>query len=84
MVTLFEKPLGVVINKCLEGDNPAEDFCLDQEIKILAKLPYDQNLAFLNSIGKILVKESESYKNLFTALLEKVRKELADERTSHS
>lgn len=84
LVTLFEKPLGVVINKCLDGDNPAEDFCLDQEIKILAKLPYDQNLAFLNSNGKILVKESESYKNLFTALLKKVRKELADERTSHS
>ena len=35
LVKLFNKPFGVLLNKCLEGENPAEKFCLEKNIKIL-------------------------------------------------
>jgi MinD superfamily P-loop ATPase len=38
LVKLFDKPYGVVLNKCLEGENPAEKFCLEKGIKILGKI----------------------------------------------
>jgi MinD superfamily P-loop ATPase len=49
LVKLFDKPYGVVLNKCLEGENPAEKFCLEKGIKILGKITFDNDLGTLNS-----------------------------------
>lgn len=76
LVTLFDKPLGVVLNKCLDGENPSEAFCLEHGIDILCKIPFDNELGALNSNGKIVVRESEKYKALFVSLLEVVKKEM--------
>ena len=38
LVKLFDKPHGVVLNKCLEGHNPSEQFCKDNGIKRLISL----------------------------------------------
>jgi MinD superfamily P-loop ATPase len=45
LVRLFKKPYGVILNKCFEGFNPAEQFCLDNKIRILDKIPFDNNSA---------------------------------------
>ncbi len=42
LVKLFNRPFGVVLNKCLEEENPAEKFCLEKDIKILGRIPLDQ------------------------------------------
>jgi MinD superfamily P-loop ATPase len=69
LVKLFQKPHGVVLNKCLHGFNPAEQFCLDHKIKILGRIPFDQQLGALNSDARIASKEMKQYKDLFTDLL---------------
>lgn len=76
LVTLFEKPFGVVLNKCQEGYNPSEGFCIENKIKILGRIPFDQELGFLNSNGEIAAWTSKKYNSLFSDLLRQVQKEV--------
>ncbi|QNK39934.1 nucleotide-binding protein [Caproicibacter fermentans] len=75
LVKLFNKPFGVVLNKCLPGENPSKKFCEEKKINILAEIPYDENLGRLNSKGLVAVRESGQYYELFRNLLYKVAKE---------
>lgn len=75
LVTLFHKPFGVVLNKCLPGDNPSERFCMDHAIEILAEIPYDAELGRMNSEGRAAARESGRYRELFLKLLDRVEKE---------
>ena len=76
LVTLFKKPFGVVLNKCLDGENPAETFCIENNIKILGRILFDNELGTLNSNAGIVVNESEKYRELFSDLLQTVIKEV--------
>lgn len=82
LVRLFQKPFGVVLNKCLEEENPAEDFCLQNQITILGKIPFDLELGTMNSNGQIAVRKHPKYKDLFQNLLQTVRKEAGHETAS--
>lgn len=75
LVTLMGKPFGVVLNKIQEGDNPSEQFCVDKEIPVLGRIPFDQKLGLLNSNGAIAVREDEAYRRIFSDLLTAIRKE---------
>ncbi len=79
LVTLFKKPHGVVLNKCLEGENPSEIFCKEYSLPILAKIPFDHELGTLNSKALIAVREQEKYRKLFSSLLQKIVEEVAYE-----
>lgn len=76
LVTLFDKPNGVVLNKCLDGENPAEKFCIEKGLKILGKIPYDNELGTLNSNALISVRETKKYRDMFSSLLQTVTKEV--------
>lgn len=79
LVKLFNKPHGVVLNKCIEGTNPAEEFCIKNNIKILDKIPFDNELGMLNSNALIAAKESQKYKDSFSKLLNRIIKEVQRE-----
>lgn len=79
LVKLFEKPHGVVINKCIEEDNPAEEYCLENGIKILGRIPYDSKLGIINSNAQIAAKEDQKYYKMFSSLLKTVVKEVQNE-----
>ncbi len=80
LVKLFNKPHGVVLNKSLEGENPAEKFCIENGITILGDIPFDKELGRLNSNGLIASRESKKYRDIFSNILNKVTKEVQDER----
>ena len=84
LVELFEKPFGVVLNKSINGENPAEQFCIDRNIKILGKIPFDTELGEISSNAKIAVRESKKYRDLFSSLLNTLKREVAYETTSNS
>jgi len=84
LVKLFNKPFGVVLNKCLEDENPAEKFCLEKNIKILGRIPFDTNLGTLNSNAEIAVSKNDKYREMFSSLLNKVTKEVQHETTINS
>jgi len=81
LVRLFNKPHGVVLNKCLDGENPAEKFCTENSIPVLGRIPFDSELGNLNSDAKIAARESDSFRALFASLLETVMKEVRHETT---
>ena len=84
LIKLFKKPHGVVLNKCLEGDNPSEKFCIEKGIKILGKIPFDQELGTLNSNALISAREIEKYRDVFSTLLKTVTKEVQHETAANS
>lgn len=81
LVKLFDKPHGVLLNKCLDGENPAEEFCIKNGIKILGKIPYDKELGLLNSNAQIAVRENKDYLSMFSSILKRVTKEVQNETT---
>lgn len=83
LVRLFDKPHGVVLNKCLDGENPTEEFCMEKNIPILGRIPFDKELGSLNSDAKIAASESERFRALFYSLFESVMKEVRHETTSN-
>lgn len=84
LVSLFGKPFGVVLNKCLDGENPSEEFCKEKGIKILGRVPFEKELGELNSNAKIAARESEKYNRLFKNILETVKGEVQHERASYT
>jgi MinD superfamily P-loop ATPase len=84
LVTLLEKPFGVVLNKCLTGKNPSEELCKEKNIPILGRIPFDQDLGMINSQGKILAREHPDYEKMFSTILQKIQREVKHETASHS
>jgi MinD superfamily P-loop ATPase len=84
LVQLFNKPFGVVLNKCLEGENPAEEFCKEKVITILARIPFDNELGTLTSNAEIAVRKSNRFRDMFFSLLDTVKKEAQHEAATNS
>ncbi len=79
LVKLFNKPHGVILNKCLEGKNPSEEFCIEKGIRILGRIPFDSELGTLSSNACIAARESGKYRDMFSGLLKTVTKEVQNE-----
>lgn len=79
LVKIFNKSFGVILNKCIEGENPSEKFCIKKGINILGKIPYDNELGKLNSNGKIVAREHQKYFDLFYRIYKNIAKELKNE-----
>lgn len=84
LVKLFNKPFGAVLNKCLDGENPAEKYCLDRNIKILGRIPFDNELGTINSNALISVRLKDKYRDLFSSLLNAVMEEVRNETIVNS
>lgn len=76
LVRLFGKPHGVVLNKCLEEENPSEKYCIDQDIPILGKIPFNKEIGELNANALILAREREAYWDMFSSLLHRTIRRL--------
>lgn len=83
LVRLFNKPYGAVLNKCIPGENPAEDYCTEKGIRILDRIDFDSELGIINSNAKIAVRENEKYKKIFLSMLQKITEEVRHETASH-
>ncbi|HZJ82528.1 MAG TPA: ATP-binding protein [Clostridia bacterium] len=79
LVKLFKKPHGVVLNKIIGEEDPAEDFCVEKGIDILEKIPFSDELGTLNSNALIAVREKDEYKELFSNLLKGIIEEVRHE-----
>lgn len=73
LIKLFDKPVGVILNKCGDSENPSEAFCLKNEIPIIGRIPFDEKMGLLNSEAKIAAYEDEAYRALFSNLLDRLK-----------
>ena len=73
LVTLLKKPCAVVINKQDEKFEPLEEFCKDNNIEILARIPYSKAVAETAAKGELVTECDEEIKSLFDDILKKIR-----------
>lgn len=76
LTKILKKSCGVVMNKAGQEYPPLEDFCRDQQLPILLRIPYREALAKLGAQGRIAVQEDESLRNAFRSLLQNVEAEV--------
>lgn len=79
LVTIFEKPAGLLLNKVTEGENPSQSYAKENNLPILGSIPFDRELASINASGKIVSREMPEYKTFFHELLQKIEKEASYE-----
>lgn len=72
LVKIMGKPCGVVINKYDGEFLPLEEFCRENALPILAKIPNSRETAYIISEGKIAAEEYEEAHTLFCDLLTKI------------
>ncbi len=64
---------GVVINQCDIGDNKVEEFCVNNKIDILMKIPYSRKIAEAYSKGESIISILPEYKFKFREMYEKIK-----------
>ena len=62
--------VGVIINKATIGDNRIEEFCKENNLPVLYKIPYSNEVEEYNSEGKLISQESIKWKMEFRKLFE--------------
>lgn len=73
LVTEFDKPFGVILNKTVEGEaDPSEEYCLENHIPIIGRIPFDRELSNLTSEAKIASEECVRFENLFQSILDNI------------
>ena len=71
LCTLLKKPCAVVINKQSSPYQPLEDYCQAHSLPILARIPYDRELAALSAQGVIVSAVRQDLCHLFRDVLTK-------------
>lgn len=76
LVSLLEKPCGVVINKADQAYAKLESFCEEKNISVLCYIPYREKLAQIGAKAGIACQEDEETKEQFSLLLETIKQEV--------
>lgn len=84
LAELFNKPVGIVVNKYTGESNPVADYCKAMGYTILANIPYDNEIAKLSSDGMIISEVKIEYKEMFLSLVDKIRWEVGHETASNT
>ncbi len=72
-VRKLQLPRGVIINRGGVGDEKVEQYCHEQRIPILLKIPLDRNIATLYSKGIPLIEGMPEWRNAFLKLFQDIR-----------
>ncbi len=75
----LDVPFAVIINRTGAGDAGVEDYCKQQQIPVLLKIPLDTEIARIYSRGIALVDAMPQWKSRFVKLYNDI-KEMADAR----
>jgi MinD superfamily P-loop ATPase len=76
LVTLFNIPYGIIINKDDGKDNLIKNFCRKDNVTLLGNVPYSMEAAALYSKGLMLC-EDEYHKDIFIEIAQKIKEAFA-------
>lgn len=65
-------PCGVVINRSGENDNETEEYCVQEGMPVLMKIPLDMEIARIYSRGIPLVEGLPEFKDQFAELMDRI------------
>lgn len=77
LVTLLGKPCGVMMNKLDNPYQPLEDFCQENNLPVLLRMPYAENIAQATANGEILAEIDSQAATTFANLLAEIKSEVA-------
>ena len=80
LVTLYQKPYGVVLNKSIEGENPSRAYCEEHDISILGDIKYDDLLGKRLSEGKIHVRVEGHYQQVFETIGHQIHLKMSEDK----
>lgn len=66
-------PFGIVVNKSETDEYLIENYCREQEIEILEKIPFDREIAQNYSSGNIIADVLPKYRDSFEKILKRVQ-----------
>jgi len=72
LVRKLQIPCGVIINRSGVGYEKVEQYCQEQGIPILLKIPLDRNIAILYSKGIPLIAGMPEWRRVFVALFQNI------------
>ena len=73
LVRKLQLPRGVIINRAGVGDEKVEQYCHEQKIPILLKIPLDRNIATLYSKGIPLIEGMPEWHSAFLKLFQDIK-----------
>lgn len=76
LVTIMNKPCGVVINKAEEGNTLMDDICAEKGLKVIAKIPYRKETARAGANGQIVVEIDAHLREVFADLWRVITEEV--------
>ncbi len=76
LASLWKKPIGVVLNKCNQEENPSENFCVEHHIPILGRIPFRYSIGKRISQGEIAMDQDDEMKDIFMQIHESIRSEV--------
>ena len=74
MLRVLKIPLGVVVNRSDVGDDGVDNYCREEDISILMRIPMDRELAVAYSEGIPLVVAKPQWKVKFEKLFEDIKR----------
>ena len=72
MLRVLGLPFGVVVNRADMGDDAVFDYCADQSIDVVLRIPDDRRVAEAYSRGELAAEVLPEYAELFASLLERI------------
>ena len=76
MIRELKLPFAVIVNRSDAGDEQVYQYCNQEDIEIVLKIPDDRRIAEAYSVGKMIVDILPEYRKDFTGLYESVSQKL--------
>lgn len=70
----------VVVNKAGLGDNEIYEYCKNENINIIAEIPFEKEIASIYSKGEILAEKNTRYYDMFKNILSRINQKESDEK----
>lgn len=72
LLSLINKKCGVVINKQDDPYEPLETYLKEHHLPVLARIPYDPDIASLASSGSLIIDKDPQTRDIFDTMLQRI------------
>lgn len=76
LVKILDKPYGIVVNKYYDKNNQLEKFCQENNLNVISRIPFNEELANVISNGEIASEVHKQTNDEFKTILQKVLSEV--------
>lgn len=84
MVRVLELPFAVIVNRSDIGDGRIDDYCKEENIDILLRIPFDRKFATAYSRGELLAHHDAKYGRKLLETFENIRKRIDGNGTGNT